>query len=254
MNFRYKDYQINHRFFESFTTAPERYRPDFFNNLLINTVGVMNKEMDIEITKDMNVNVHVNGDKEENLDSFRLYNHLRDDTTQYFLPPDLFSKIQTALDIIEQGIRLYGPSRIFASYNGGKDAVVIMHLFRAALANFVHKKEEEAQQRNNDNRMNEDKEEKSKNKGEGEEKDSSESIESIGREEEESEENKIRPRLIYFYQKNEFPEVEELVFTTTELYDLDLKVYKNKTFVEGLSSLIEEVSIGFCHSALANLQ
>ena len=80
-------------------------------------------------------------------DSLGLYNRFRDASTEYLLPPLLFSRVQTALDIIEQGIRLYGPLHIFASYNGGKDAVAIMHLFRAALANFVQKKKEEDQQK-----------------------------------------------------------------------------------------------------------
>ena len=84
--------------------------------------------------------------------------------------------------------------------------------------------------------------------GEGEEKDDSTFVESTGGGKEELEESKVRPRLIYFHQKNEFPEVEELVFTTTELYNLDLKVYRNKSFVEGLSSLIEEVRFKFCFS------
>lgn len=39
--------------------------------------------------------------------------------------------------VLEDALRLYGPRRLVGSYNGGKDAVVIMHLQRYASMCFV---------------------------------------------------------------------------------------------------------------------
>ena len=46
--------------------------------------------------------------------------------------------INNALDCLHDAIRLYGPKRLISSFNGGKDAVVVMHLLRAAMAKFSH--------------------------------------------------------------------------------------------------------------------
>ena len=45
--------------------------------------------------------------------------------------------ILSALDILHQAYRLYGPESVVGSYNGGKDACVILHLMRAAYANYI---------------------------------------------------------------------------------------------------------------------
>lgn len=45
--------------------------------------------------------------------------------------------ILSSLDILHQAYRLYGPESVVGSYNGGKDACVILHLMRAAYANFI---------------------------------------------------------------------------------------------------------------------
>eukprot|EP01041_Mallomonas_annulata_P003375 gene3375-6692_t len=44
--------------------------------------------------------------------------------------------LQLSLTIIADALRLYGPINLFSSFNGGKDAVVVMHLFRAAIAKY----------------------------------------------------------------------------------------------------------------------
>lgn len=41
--------------------------------------------------------------------------------------------------------RLFGPSRVVVSFNGGKDAVVVLHLFRLALAGFYDQHEGKVQ-------------------------------------------------------------------------------------------------------------
>ena len=43
-------------------------------------------------------------------------------------------QLNSALDILSDALRLYGAEQIFASYNGGKDAVVVLHLLRAVAA------------------------------------------------------------------------------------------------------------------------
>ena len=43
-------------------------------------------------------------------------------------------QLNSALDILSGTLRLYGAEQIFGSYNGGKDAVVVLHLLRAVAA------------------------------------------------------------------------------------------------------------------------
>jgi len=68
-------------------------------------------------------------------DSYKLYKKLTEgeatkDTEHY----------ASALGVLTDAFRLYGPECVYGSYNGGKDAVVIMHLMRAALAGYSAKK------------------------------------------------------------------------------------------------------------------
>jgi FAD synthetase len=50
--------------------------------------------------------------------------------------PQLGAKINSSLSVLADGLRLYGPHALLSSYNGGKDAVVTMHLLRAAMAKY----------------------------------------------------------------------------------------------------------------------
>ncbi|CAM9150612.1 unnamed protein product [Ectocarpus sp. 4 AP-2014] len=50
--------------------------------------------------------------------------------------PELKGALQEAMQVLNDGLRLYGADQLIGSYNGGKDAVVIMHLHRAAVANY----------------------------------------------------------------------------------------------------------------------
>ncbi len=50
-------------------------------------------------------------------------------------------KIEKAMQILSDALRLYGPDQLFSSFNGGKDAVVIMHLMRAVLAKYNHNRD-----------------------------------------------------------------------------------------------------------------
>jgi hypothetical protein len=44
------------------------------------------------------------------------------------LPRAVRRAMQKSLGILEDAIRLFGPECVYASFNGGKDAVVILHL------------------------------------------------------------------------------------------------------------------------------
>jgi FAD synthetase len=62
-------------------------------------------------------------------DSLQLYEDLMSCTDSYISPA-----IQMALNTLDHAYRLYGPNSVICSFNGGKDAVVILHLLRAAHA------------------------------------------------------------------------------------------------------------------------
>jgi FAD synthetase len=48
----------------------------------------------------------------------------------------LSEKINKSLECLISGLRLYGTKYMFSSFNGGKDAVVVLHLLRAAAAKY----------------------------------------------------------------------------------------------------------------------
>lgn len=73
--------------------------------------------------------------EELQLDSLNLYNNLRNCQDEYMKKP-----LNKALDVLSDAIRLYGSEQIFASYNGGKDAVVVLHLLRAVTAKKIDEK------------------------------------------------------------------------------------------------------------------
>ena len=117
---------------------------------------------------------------------------------------DMKGMYQSALAVLGDAFRIYGPECVYGSYNGGKDAVVIMHLMRAALAEFSVKS---------------------------------------GR--------IYRPRLIYFTNPREFPEVENLVKDTTASYDLDLVQY-DTGFVGGLKDCVQNRHPGKVREVVPN--
>lgn len=64
-------------------------------------------------------------------DSLAFYHTLRNCKDDY-----ISKHINSALDILVDSFRLYGPRHLISSYNGGKDADVVMHLLRAVAAKF----------------------------------------------------------------------------------------------------------------------
>ncbi|KAI0566816.1 FAD synthetase [Gracilaria domingensis] len=65
-------------------------------------------------------------------DGLRLYSNLVEQASTY-------TYIRKALNTLDSAFRLYGPQNIAVAFNGGKDATVVMHLARAALANWCQK-------------------------------------------------------------------------------------------------------------------
>jgi predicted phosphoadenosine phosphosulfate sulfurtransferase len=64
-----------------------------------------------------------------NADSLSFYYALRNCKDEY-----ISHHINSALDILSDALRLYGSRLLLTSYNGGKDADVVMHLLRAVAA------------------------------------------------------------------------------------------------------------------------
>ena len=61
----------------------------------------------------------------------RLYNSLISCNDTF-----ISTQINNSLNVLYDAFRLYGPAKVVASYNGGKDADVVMNLIRAATAKF----------------------------------------------------------------------------------------------------------------------
>ncbi len=46
----------------------------------------------------------------------------------------LVTALNCSMSILCDALRLFGPEKVTVSFNGGKDAVVVLHLFRVAMA------------------------------------------------------------------------------------------------------------------------
>eukprot|EP00537_Pseudo-nitzschia_pungens_P013429 CAMPEP_0172386754 /NCGR_PEP_ID=MMETSP1061-20121228/4212_1 /TAXON_ID=37318 /ORGANISM="Pseudo-nitzschia pungens, Strain cf. pungens" /LENGTH=725 /DNA_ID=CAMNT_0013116215 /DNA_START=318 /DNA_END=2498 /DNA_ORIENTATION=+ len=66
-------------------------------------------------------------------ESLELYEQLTSCSDSYVSPG-----IQSALETLDHAYRLYGPESVICSFNGGKDAVVILHLVRAVHAKYYN--------------------------------------------------------------------------------------------------------------------
>ncbi|EEC47793.1 predicted protein, partial [Phaeodactylum tricornutum CCAP 1055/1] len=107
--------------------------------------------------------------------------------------------VEQALNNLDHAYRLYGPESVICSFNGGKDAVVILHLVRAAHARFYD------QQRNLDGNPIE----------------------------------PLRPRVVYFEHKDEFPEIRSFLREMVDVYELDMIAFEQGIkFSEGLKTLV----------------
>ena len=121
----------------------------------------------------------------------------------------LQSLINDALQTLANAYRLYGPNNVIGSYNGGKDAVVIFHLMRAAHAKYYHdilQQQQQQQQQGNNNKQI----------------------------------KIIRPRVIYFEHNDEFVQVEHFLKQTIDQFDCFMLSFPKGTgFSNGLKLLVQ---------------
>jgi len=127
-------------------------------------------------------------------DALEFYNRLRECEDPY-----LAQQIKEALDCLDGAYRLYGPAHMIGSYNGGKDAVVVLHLMRAAHAHYYNI----SLNNNNNNCL-----------------------------------PRLRPRVVFFDHPDEFPEIITLLQETVGQYDLDMVQFTNTSFRQGLQILV----------------
>jgi FAD synthetase len=129
-------------------------------------------------------------------DALNLYHKLTTCTDDYVKSP-----LERALRVLHQAYRLYGPESVICSFNGGKDAVVILHLVCAAHAHYYNTT-------NVDN-----------------------SCMNLP---------VIRPRTVYWENPDEFPDVTQFLHTTVRNYDLDMLVFRRDVkFAPGLQVLVD---------------
>jgi FAD synthetase len=129
-------------------------------------------------------------------ESLQLYKELTSCSDAYVHPG-----IKMALNTLDHAYRLYGPASVICSFNGGKDAVVILHLVRAAHAKHY-----------SDLRL-------------------------AGKNEKMP---IVRPRVVYFNHPDEFPEVIDFLHQSVENYDLDMVAFEEGVkFADGLKIVVE---------------
>lgn len=131
-------------------------------------------------------------------DALEFYHRLRACRDTY-----LSTHLNDALDNLSDALRLYGADAVFSSYNGGKDADVIMHLLRAVCA----KHEDDLKKK------------------------STSSADHVMA--------KIRPKLVYFVVDDEFDEIITHIERNERVYDLDITRY-SCGIVQGLKQHIED--------------
>jgi len=137
-----------------------------------------------------------------------------DNKEQHTLSPHL---ITIALETLHQSYRLYGPQSVVGSYNGGKDAVAILHLMRAAYAAYLRDEAEEdiVSPPSDDDTI---------------------PLSAADNVPEEA----IRPRVTYFEHEDEFPEVVELLHATVDQFDLNMVAFeKGIKFSDGLRLIVD---------------
>ncbi len=123
------------------------------------------------------------------LDAHTLYQKLTQCNDSYIR--DYFD---SSLKVLHQALRLYGAASVICSFNGGKDAVAILHLLRAALAHYYVENPHVL---------------------------------------------RYRPRVIYFDNPDEFPEILEFVRQSVEDYELEMIAFERGVkFAEGLDVLV----------------
>ncbi|KAL8271456.1 hypothetical protein Esti_004657 [Eimeria stiedai] len=115
------------------------------------------------------------------------------------------SLVAEALELLVDVLRIFGPDKVVLSFNGGKDAVVILHLYRAALVKYTRLQQQEQQQQHQQ-------EEEQQQRQEGCARCSAGLV--------------ARPRAVYFHAgSQEFSEVESFVRQTAEAFAISVETY-----------------------------
>ncbi|KAL8437369.1 hypothetical protein ACSSS7_000964 [Eimeria intestinalis] len=110
------------------------------------------------------------------------------------------SLVDEALELLVDVLRIFGPNKVVLSFNGGKDAVVILHLYRAALVKYTRLQQQEQQQQEA---------EQQQQQQQGCPRCSTGLV--------------ARPRAVYFHAgSQEFPEVESFVRQTAEVFAISV--------------------------------
>jgi FAD synthetase len=143
--------------------------------------------------------------EEQFQESLQLYEQLTSCSDSYVHPG-----IKMALNTLDHAYRLYGPSSVICSFNGGKDAVVILHLVRAAHAKYYN-----------------------------------DTMTSGGN----IQVPIVRPRVVYFNHPDEFPEVIDFLQQSVVNYDLDMVAFEEGVkFAEGLKILVDNNILQGCNT------
>lgn len=167
-----------------------------FNSLNVNTAK---NGSNILISNHNPTLASTHGNDQYYTNSLEFYHVLRNCKDGY-----IAQHINHALDVLTDAYRLYGPDHLISSYNGGKDADVIMHLLRAVSAKYSH-----------DNIIN--------------------NIDSSNSSSNHS------SRLVYFAIEDEFDEVIQHIGFTKQLYHLDIVQY-DCGIIQGLKMHVENMN------------
>ncbi|KAL8446533.1 hypothetical protein Emed_004987 [Eimeria media] len=122
------------------------------------------------------------------------------------------SLVAEALELLVDVLRIFGPDKVVLSFNGGKDAVVILHLYRAALVKYTRLQQQEQQQQQEEQQHEEpqQQEQQQQQQQEGCARCSPGLV--------------ARPRAVYFHAgSQEFPEVESFVRQTAETFAISVE-------------------------------
>jgi len=131
-------------------------------------------------------------------ESAKLYARLRDKPSQ---GDPFYQCLHKSLDALLEALCLYGPSGVIGSFNGGKDAVVVVHLLRAALSHWCT----EHQERSPSGKV-----------------------------------RVWQPQFVYFRSSDEFPLVEEFVSEAAEKHSFHVDVL-DCGWMEGLRKMTVKV-------------
>lgn len=145
---------------------------------------------------------------------------LYDRLTSPSVPAPLRSQVVSSLAVLSDALRLYGPDSVWSSYNGGKDASVLLHLQIAAHANHFRTLQQQRQQLQASSKTSDS---------------AASSLQTC---------SPLAPRCLYFSTSSppDFPSVLSLLHRTSSCYDLSMTVFHNVDFKLGLTALVYDAN------------